>query len=113
MKAEKRHQLQRNALADGVGRLLQGMKSAPTTRSTLAWVFVILTVGTVVVWQYGAFATQAHYSALWTQVDSASRDLASGGEKLRQLGEENRDSLPGRSARKAPPRRHPRGREPV
>ena len=44
MKAEKRHQLQRNVLADQMGRLLQGMRSSSNTASGLVWTFVILTL---------------------------------------------------------------------
>src|SRR5467141_1199458 len=99
MKADKRHQLQRNALADGVGRLVQGMRSSPTSRSTLAWVFVVLAVAAVVIWQYSAHAMQAQYSALWTDVNVASHDAVNGREKLLQVGDENRGTFPARSAR--------------
>jgi len=99
MKAEKRHQLQRNALADSVGRLVQGMRSAPTTRSTMIWVFVVLAVAAVVVWQYGAHAKQVKSSALWTEVDNDLRDPLTGPGKLQQFSEDNRGTLPARSAR--------------
>jgi hypothetical protein len=99
MKAEKRHQLQRNALADGVGRLVQGMRSAPTTRSTMIWIFVVLAVAAVVVWQYGAHATQVKYSALWTTLDNDLRDPLTGPSKLQQFSGENRGTIPARSAR--------------
>lgn len=99
MKAEKRHQLQTNVLADSVGRLLQGMKSAPRTRSTLVWVFVVLAVGTIILWRYGVYASLGHYSALWSEVDNASRDPQNGPSKLVQIGDENRGTLPGRTAR--------------
>ena len=98
MKAEKRHQLQRNALADGVGRLVQSVRSGPTTRSTMIWVFVILTLAAVVLWQYGAHATQVRYSQLWTAVDNASRDPNTGPSKLLQIGDQNSGTIPGRSA---------------
>jgi hypothetical protein len=99
MKAEKRHQLQTNVLADSVGRLLQGMKSAPRTRSTIIWVFVVLAIGTIILWQYGAHASLAHYSALWTEEDSALRNPNSGLSSLIRIGDENRGTMPGRSAR--------------
>src|SRR2546421_2586490 len=103
MKADKRHQLQRNALADGVGRLVQGMRSSPTSRSTLAWVFVVLAVVVVVIWQYAAHATQAQYSALWSDVNAASHDafddLDSVLDRLRHVAGENQGTFPARSAR--------------
>ena len=46
MKAEKRHQLQRNALADRMGRLFETMKSSPRSSSTLVWAFIIVTLAT-------------------------------------------------------------------
>jgi hypothetical protein len=99
MKADKRHQLQRNALADGVGRLVQGMRSSPTSRSTLAWVFVVLAIVVVVIWQYAAHATQAQYSALWSDVNAASHDAVDGLDRLRQVAGENQGTFPARSAR--------------
>ena len=98
MKAEKRHQLQRNVLADSVGRLVQGMRSAPTTRSTLIWVFVVLAVAAVGVWRYGVYASQMKYSELWTAIDNDLRDPFMGASKLQQFSEDNRGTIPARSA---------------
>jgi hypothetical protein len=99
MKAEKRHQLQRNALADRMGRLFETMKSSPRSSSTLIWAFIIVTLATLVLWQYGAHANQSRYSALWTQVDVAGRDWERGPTYLARISDDSRGSLPGRSAR--------------
>jgi hypothetical protein len=99
MKAEKRHQLQRNALADGVGRLLQGMKSGPTKRSTLIWVLVVLALGTIVLWQYGAHATLTQYSELWSEVNKDSHNTSTDLKKLQEFANANQANFPGRTAR--------------
>ena len=98
MKAEKRHQLQRNALADRMGRLFETMKSSPRSSSTLVWAFIIVTLATLVLWQYGAHANQSRYSALWTQVDVAGRDWERGPMYLARISDDSRGSLPGRAA---------------
>jgi hypothetical protein len=99
MKAEKRHQLQRNVLADRVGRLFETMKSSPRSSSTLIWAFIIVTLATLILWQYGAHANQSRYSVLWTQVDVAGRDWERGPTYLKDISDDSRGSLPGRSAR--------------
>jgi hypothetical protein len=81
MKAEHRHQLHTNALADRMGRLFQGMRSAPKSTSILAWVFVFLVLATYAVWQYTASATTRDRSDLWTKLaDATHSPTASTGE---------------------------------
>jgi hypothetical protein len=99
MKAEHRHQLQTNALADRMGRLLQGMKSAPKSTSTLVWVFALLVLATFAVWQYAVSSTGRERSALWTSVDEATRNPTAGSEALRNISNENPGSIAGRAAR--------------
>ncbi len=98
MKAEHRHQLQTNALADRMGRLLKGVREAPKSTSTLIWVFVLLALGTFAVWQYAARATVSERSDLWTRVDEATHDPA-GPVKLQAIETLNPGTLPARSAR--------------
>src|SRR5438128_11986762 len=98
MKAEHRHQLQTNALADRMGRLLKGMKSAPRSTSTLIWVFIVLAFGTFAVWQYAARATVTERSALWTSVDKATHDLADGPPALQLIEMRNPGTLPARAS---------------
>ena len=97
MKAEHRHQLQTNALADRMGRLLKGVREAPKSTSTLIWVFVLLALGTFAVWQYAARATVSERSALWTRVDEATHDPA-GPVKLEAFETGNPGTLPARAA---------------
>jgi hypothetical protein len=99
MKAEHRHQLHTNALADRMGRFLQGMKSAPKSTSTLVWVFAILIVGTYGVWQYALSATAKGRSALWTSVDEATRNPSNFLGALERIESENPGSIAARSAR--------------
>jgi hypothetical protein len=99
MKAEHRHQLHTNALADRMGRFLQGMKSAPKTTSTLVWVFALLVLATFAVWQYAMSATGRERSALWTSVDEATRNPGEGVSALQRINSENPGSIAARSAR--------------
>src|SRR5260370_28391639 len=98
MKAEHRHQVQTNALADRMGRLLKGVREAPKSTSTLIWVFVLLALGTFAVWQYAARATVSERSDLWTRVDEATHDPA-GPVKLQAIETLNPGTLPARAAR--------------
>jgi hypothetical protein len=111
MKAEHRHQLHTNVLADRMGRVLQGMKSAPKTTSTLIWVFVLLALGTFAVWRYAASSTLKDRSQLWTRVDEITHDSSLwnrvdrdskeplGALKLQELAVENAGTIPVRAAR--------------
>jgi tetratricopeptide (TPR) repeat protein len=99
MKAEHRHQLQTNELADRMGRFLQGMKSAPKTTSTLLWVFVLLALAVIAVWQYAANATVKDRSALWTSVDDATHNPTTAGlDGLEVIESKNPGTLAGRAA---------------
>src|SRR5438309_3502811 len=99
MKAEHRHQLQTNALADRMGRLLKGVRSAPKSTSTLIWVFVLLAFATFAVWQYAASTTLSERSALWASVDEATHDPAGGAGRLQTIETRNPGTLPARTAR--------------
>jgi hypothetical protein len=100
MKAEQRHQLHTNALADRVGRLVKGMRSSPTSTSPLVWVFVLLALGTIGVWQYFAHASQTEHSLLWMAVDAAQSQLDSdfGLKSLDMINKEHEGTIPGRTA---------------
>jgi hypothetical protein len=99
MKAEHRHQLHTNVLADRMGRLVQGMKSAPKSTSMLVWVFVVLALATFAVWQYAGSATMRDRSALWASVDAATHNPAGGLSELQLVEARNPGTIPGRSAR--------------
>ncbi|HLJ96509.1 MAG TPA: hypothetical protein VKU02_25270 [Gemmataceae bacterium] len=99
MKAEHRHQLHTNELADRMGRLLQGMRSAPKSTSTLIWVFVLLALASFAVWQYAISATVRQRSSLWTGVDEATHDPAAGTAKLLSIEARNPGTTAARAAR--------------
>ena len=51
MKAEHRHRLEQNALADRVGRVVQSVKAAPATQSLALWLGVAAVVIVIIAWQ--------------------------------------------------------------
>lgn len=96
MKAEHRKELQTNYLADHLGRMVQGMRAGPkSTGSTVTWVLVSLTIGTVIVW-YVASAN-SNRSPLWVKFeeDSSQQDLA----RLDKLARDYPMTLPARASR--------------
>jgi tetratricopeptide (TPR) repeat protein len=99
MKAEYRHQLQTNALADRMGRLVQGMKSGPPASRAALWVLGGLAIGVIVLW-YVVSGLSANRSQVWVDFDSASvtdsvpRALAS----LQQIAAQNPGTIPARTA---------------
>ena len=76
MKAEHRKELQTNALADGLGRLLQGMKTGPSRGSLVLWGAAAVIVLAVVGWYYFAGVQRDQTSTLWRKVDANDRDLS-------------------------------------
>jgi hypothetical protein len=101
MKAQHRHQLQTNALAEGMGRLVKGLKASPKNTSILVWVFLILALATYIFWQYQVSASQTTRSAQWVEVDTDLRDGSQGDggtSKLASFGDDNAGSIAGRTA---------------
>jgi hypothetical protein len=98
MKAEHRHQLHKNLLADRMEQLYRTVKSGPTKTSGLVWVFVLLALGSILVWQLWKGATQTNSSAQWTEVDVATHDPRVGPEHLAQIGADSQGTLAGRTA---------------
>ncbi len=96
MKAEHRKELHTNYLADRMGRLVQGMRSGPqSTGSTVAWVLISLTIGTIVVWYVTAM--NSNRSPLWVKFeeDATQRNLAG----LEKLTRDYPGTLPARASR--------------
>ena len=91
MKAEHRRELQTNALADRMGRVVQRIKAPPDRRSLL-WIIaaVAVVIGTLIVILYynNKRATNSH---LWTEVEenSAIKPLRKGGFELSESLREN------------------------
>jgi hypothetical protein len=105
MKAEHRHQLHTNLLADRMGRFVQGMKASPRSTSPLIWVFAVLAVGTYVLWQVSMSSSQAEHAADWAKLDAAlqlpltsQEDAKKYDEDMRQI-EKDEGSIPSRTAR--------------
>jgi hypothetical protein len=71
MKAEHRHQLQTNLLADRMGRLVRGVKTSPTSTSPLVWAFAVLTLAVIIIWQISASSSSADAAAQWAKLDEA------------------------------------------
>jgi hypothetical protein len=95
MKAEHRKELQTNFLADRMGRLLQGVRSGPQSKSSAAiWVLTSLTLGTLLLWY--VVGARSNHSPLWVKFeeDSLRGDTAS----LFQLAKDNPGTLPARAA---------------
>jgi hypothetical protein len=92
MKAEQRHQLHTNALADRMGRLVQGMKKSPRSNAAVIWVIGAIAVVTLAGW-YVARGTGG-WSAEWVKLDG-DNDLTS----LEAIAQESKGSIPARTAR--------------
>jgi hypothetical protein len=70
MKAEHRKELQTNALADRMGRLLQRMK-APKKKSVLIWVLVLAVIVVAGIWYYSYRARTINRIEQWFQLSLA------------------------------------------
>jgi hypothetical protein len=92
MKAEYRHQLQTNALADHVGRLVQGIKSGPKSTQTAGWIFAVLAVGTAIGW-YVLGSVAGNQSEVWTQLGRAQTP-----QSFQQIADQHPGTLPARTA---------------
>jgi uncharacterized protein HemX len=94
MKAEHRKELHTNALADHLGKFVEGLKAGPKASTVALWVVGILAVGVFIAWRYHAATSAATDSALWVQLDGAN-----GVEAYQALAKDNRDTKPARVAR--------------
>ena len=91
MKAEQRHRLQHNALADRVGRVVEGVKSAPATQSLALWLGVIAVILVIVAWQFFHSASLTENSFLWRMLNDATREP----EDVMHVLDSLRDDHPG------------------
>lgn len=91
MKAQHRHELRTNALADGMGRLIQGIRERPKSSAAALWIIAGLALATALVWY---FAGAGSSSAEWIQLDGVS-DIA----QLDRIARESPGSAAARAAR--------------
>jgi hypothetical protein len=91
MKAEHRHQLQTNALADRMGKLLQDVKSNPQATSRLLWILGGVVVVLLIAWYF--FGAPDSTSGLWVNLDGNTD-----AESLRTIAREGQGSMASRAA---------------
>jgi hypothetical protein len=99
MKAEERHRLHHNALADGVQRLVEGVKTAPARQSLSLWLALGAVVVAVVAWQLYRSSSASVTSSLWLQFNDATHDAAQGDALLNDLDKKYAGTAAGRAAR--------------
>jgi hypothetical protein len=92
MKAEHRRELQTNALADHMGRLLEGVRHKPTSSSTILWIIGGLAMLIAGVWYFTSNGN--NWSSAWVKLDGQSSLKA-----LEDVAKENPGTMPGRTAR--------------
>ena len=80
MKAEHRKELQTNALADRLGRLLQGVQSKPSSGVVLFGGLIVLAVAILLGWRYYYTARARSRSAL--RASGRARSLAGVGSRF-------------------------------
>jgi tetratricopeptide (TPR) repeat protein len=72
MKAEHRKELQTNALADRIGRFIQGMKTRTQANSIMIWVVVLVVAALIGVWWLISRANKNSRSQMWVNLDTIS-----------------------------------------
>lgn len=93
MKAQHRHELKTNVLADSMGRIIQGVRSRPKSSAAALWIIAGLAVATAVVWY---LAGSGSSSAEWVQLDAVPPgDIA----QLDRIAKESPGSAAARAAR--------------
>ncbi len=98
MKAEHRHRLEQNALADRVGRVVQSVKASPATQSLALWLGVAAVVIVIIAWQLFRSASSMESSALWRNLDAATLGADDYLHQLESLREEHPGTMAGTSA---------------
>jgi hypothetical protein len=100
MKAEHRKELQTNALADRMGRMVQRIKTPPNRRSVL-WIVIVavlVVAGLVLLWRWNSRRTLT--SNLWVAVDEGRLlYLTKRGTEASELLTEYAGTKPGAAAR--------------
>jgi hypothetical protein len=94
MKAEHRKELHTNALASGMSRVVEGLKTRPNNRSLTILAFALLAIALLLGWRYYSNRSALQRSALWLKLDEAqdTRDL-------KKLADDNQGTMQARVAR--------------
>jgi hypothetical protein len=98
MKAEQRHRLETNTLADKVGRAVETVRSAPATQSLALWLGIAAVLIVIIAWQFFRSAAHAETSSLWRTLDAATRDTGDVLHTLQSLQEDHPGTTVGTSA---------------
>lgn len=101
MKAAHRKELQTNALANRMGRLLDNVKSGPKSASVVAWILVILALVLLGAWKYYGSVSPEEDSARWVALRQVTNTLDTRRMRkdLEELVQRERGSVQARIAR--------------
>jgi tetratricopeptide (TPR) repeat protein len=108
MKAEHRHELKTNALAETLGRALHGLKTGPSRHSLLIGVVAVVAAVVIVTGFFIWKGQRDGRSALWQKLDVAEGTLDNAGNsddlqgaltKFKELADQNPHTIPGSAAR--------------
>ena len=93
MKAEHRKELQTNALADRLGKMVESVKSGPKI-SLWIWVVLVLAVGLYLFWSFTSKSSANQRSLLWLRLDGIADE-----KSLQEFADANTGTPPARTAR--------------
>jgi len=93
MKAEHRKELQTNALADRMGKLLTTVKQKPRGRSVFYWLLALVAVVVVLIFWFARERKQTLLAEQWLMIDLSQK------AEVATLGNQYPDSNPGKAAR--------------
>src|SRR5262245_27799992 len=72
MKAEHRKELETNALAEGMGRMIRGMRERPQRRGVVIWAGVIVVLLGLGIWWWYDRIQRDIYAEGWAKLDVAT-----------------------------------------
>jgi len=94
MKSQHRKELQSNALADRMGRLIESAKAGPNQTMLIVGGVILVILVLIVGWRYYSKVSSQNRSSLWLKVEEAS-DV----EELEKIAKDSPNTVPGRVAR--------------
>src|SRR4051794_16768952 len=72
MKAEHRKELETNALAEGMGRVIRGIRERPKRKSVFVWVIALLVIAGLGIGAWWWSANRQRTSDSWAMIDLAT-----------------------------------------